>query len=72
MTDNVTLQIEIMASKCGSFKEAFLDFAELNEIYDYEDLLKIIDKNLYDKIKFEFEEKNYFRNKKQDNILDFF
>jgi len=72
MVDNVTIQIEVMAAKCGSFKEAFLDFAEMNEIYDYEDLLATISPNLLQKIKNEFIEKNYFPDKKQDNILDLF
>lgn len=72
MVDNVTIQIEVMAAKCGSFKEAFLDFAEMNGIYDYEDLLATISKNLYNKIKNEFIEKNYFPEKRQENILDLF
>lgn len=71
MIDNVSLQIENIAAKCGSYKEAFLEFTEKNEIFDYEDLLKSLSNNLVLKIRQEFIDKNYIPHLKRSNIFDF-
>jgi hypothetical protein len=71
MIDNVSLQIETLAAKCGSYKEAFLDFAEKSEILDCEDLLESLNSNLVAKIRQEFIDKNYIPRLKRDNIFDF-
>jgi hypothetical protein len=75
MIDNVSLQIEELAALRGSYIEAFFEFMGNSNIHDPEDLLEIISPILYEKIKQEFKNANYFPkgsvNEKQDNLCDF-
>lgn len=73
MIDNVSLQIEESAYKHNSYITAIIEFCEQNDIYDYEDLLEVLDKSIIPKIKQEFIDKKYIPHLKKDNsILDFF
>jgi hypothetical protein len=70
--DQTTLQIEKLYLETGSYRDAFLEFAARFEIYDYEDILKVINPILYEKIKQEFIDNNCFRDKKRGpSVLDF-
>ena len=71
MLDPTTSKIEELYLETGSYIDAFLEFAKRFEIYDYEDILSVINPILHEKIKQEFITKNFFPNKKKANIFDF-
>ena len=72
MLDQTTTKIEELYQETGSYIDAFLEFAHQFEVYDYEDILSVINPILYEKIKQEFIEKNFFPDKKKKaNIFDF-
>lgn len=80
MIDNTSLLIEELQLKLKkedpdsktTYKDAFLLFMNKNEIYDPEDLLEVIDKILYAKIKQELIDCNNIPHLKQNNLEDFF
>ena len=72
MLDPTTLKIEELYQETGSYIEAFIEFTNKFQIYDYEDVLSIINPILHEKIEQEFIEKNYFPDKKKKvSVLDF-
>lgn len=72
MLDQTTIKIEELYTETGSYIEAFLEFAEKFQIYDYEDILAVINPILHEKIKQEFIDKNFFPGKKKKaSIMDF-
>jgi hypothetical protein len=72
MVANVTLSIENLYLETGSYKDALIEFADRFEIYDYEDILKVINPILIEKIKQEYIDLNYFPDKKKKpSVFDF-
>ena len=72
MLDPTTLKIEELYQETGSYIEAFIEFTNKFQIYDYEDVLSIINPILHEKIEQEFIDKNYFPDKKKKvSVLDF-
>lgn len=72
MLDPTTVKIEELYQETGSYIEAFIEFADKLQIYDYEDVLAIINPILHEKIKQEFIDKNFFPDKKKKaSVLDF-
>lgn len=71
MLDPTTQKIEELKLETGNYREAFLEFAHQMEILDYEELLEVINPLLVAKIKQEFIDAGYFRNKKKNNIINF-
>lgn len=72
MLDPTTIKIEELYQETGSYIEAFIEFTNKFQIYDYEDVLSIINPILHEKIKQEFIDKNFFPDKKKKvSVLDF-
>jgi predicted metal-dependent phosphotriesterase family hydrolase len=72
MSNNVSMQIEKLKLKTGSYIEAVMEFSEHNKIYDYEDLLEILNPITYNNIRQEFIDKNFIPNLKTKNGIDDF
>jgi hypothetical protein len=60
MIDNASLAIEQLKVLRGSYIEAVVEFCGTQEIYDYEDLLEVLNPILKAKITQEFIDKKYF------------
>lgn len=71
MLDPTTQKIEELKLEIGNYREAFIEFAHRMEIYDYEELLEVINPLLVAKIKQEFINAKYFPHQKKSNILNF-
>ena len=72
MLDPTTIKIEELYQETGSYIEAFIEFTNKFQIYDYEDVLAVINPILHEKIKQEFKDKNFFPDKKKKvSVLDF-
>lgn len=72
MLDPTTVKIEELYQETGSYIEAFIEFTNKFQIYDYEDVLAVINPILHEKIKQEFIDKNFFPDKKKKvSVLDF-
>lgn len=73
MLDQFNLQIEKMAKQNNSYIDAVLEFIENSEgTYDFDDIQEILHPFIIEKIKIEFIEKNYLKDKKiQNSLKDF-
>lgn len=68
MLDGLSLIIENMAqANGGSYIDAVLEYQELNEIPDVEDITESLHPHILEKLKTEFKQKNYFPGLKKDN-----
>lgn len=74
MLDGLNTEIERLANKHnGSYIEALVEFREIREIHDFEDIVELLHPNIVQKIKQEFVSKKFFPGKKVENALpDFF
>lgn len=73
MIDQLSITIERLAKDTGSYIDAIIEFANMNHIEEFEEIVNLLHPTLYDKVKTEFIEKNYFKDNKIDNsIKDFF
>jgi hypothetical protein len=74
MLDQLSLTIEQLASETGgSYIDAIVEFAHRNHIQEFEEIVALLHPTLYEKLKVEFIEKNFFKDNKIDNsIKDFF
>lgn len=72
MNDKISMQIEELAAKRGSFVEAVLEFAEVNRIEDIRDLTDILHPITIEKIKQEFINGNFIPALKRESSLDAF
>jgi hypothetical protein len=64
MFDKLNIEIETRALQEGSYIEAIKDFCEEKEIYDYQDITILLHPIIINKLKAEFINKNYFKDKK--------
>lgn len=70
MIDNVSLKIEQLAhANGGSYIEAITTFAKEFEIPDFEDIIEVLNKNVVDKVKQEFIDRNFIPSMKNKNSL---
>lgn len=68
----VSIEIEKRALQTNSYIEAVVDYCEDKQIGDIEDVVEILHPNIIEKIRVEAIKKNYFRDKKSENINDIF
>ena len=64
----LSLVIEQYATERNSYIAAIVDFAEEKEI-DVEDVVEVLHPQIIEKLKIEFVQKNFFKDKKIDNSL---
>lgn len=70
MLDSINLEIEQLAQKNnGSYIEAIVEFQELKNIIDIEDIVEMLHFNIREKLKNEFIKKKYFSEKRIENSL---
>ena len=73
MLDSVNIEIEELALKNdGSYIDAIIEFSEKKGINDVEDVLEMLHPIVYEKVKSEFIEKNYIKDKPRNKSLDKF
>lgn len=72
MADNVSMRIEELKLKSGSYIEAVMEFCEQNNIYDFEDLIEILNPITVNNIRQEFIDRNFIPKLKQKNGINDF
>jgi len=72
MLDNLSLKIEELAAKEGSYIDAMTIFTEKMEYYDFEDLIEVLHPLVVQKIKQEFINKKYIPHLNQKNSIENF
>lgn len=71
MLDPLSLKIEKMVVESKSYIDSVVDYAEANTL-DVEDVLEIVNKNIFEKIKQEFIDRHYFPDNKNETSLTSF
>lgn len=73
MLDSVNIEIEELALKNdGSYIDAIIEFSEKKDLLDVEDVLGMLHPIVYEKVKTEFIERNYIKDKPRNKSLDNF
>lgn len=69
--DPLSLLIEEEALKYGSYIDAIVEYSKENSI-DFEDILEVVNSNVYDKVRAEFINKNFIPELKNEvNLMSF-
>ena len=69
MLDNFNLDIVQRAARDGGLIEAIVNLCEEKGIWDFEDVVELLDPIVLEKLKMEFYLRNYIPEKKIDNSL---
>lgn len=73
MLDGLNSEIERLAvAHKGSYIEALIEFREIRQIPDFEDIVELLHPNIIDKLKQEYVAKKFFPGKKVENALPSF